>query len=288
MDIFIGFKMLKAVPMTAKEAGNILQRPIDNSNADPEGNGYLVQYEDGYTSWSPKQQFDAAHLRVIPGEHGLPFSAEMVEKFIESYAPIQVGDNTIMVAAKLINGYEVIETFNFADKAYNAEVGFKICQGKIMDRVFLMLDFLIRTAVNGIKREEPATEEVQQEVAPLPSPDRVIRTPSEEEIIRMIKANAERNKGYADEIKDRARRNSYLAMPMKGDKVHYVLRKGKHRPATILEVLDDGKCSLRVEHKSGRFIYINSAEYNVEGYPETWHFIENLTSNIQEVFKDGK
>lgn len=31
-----------------------------------DGEGYLVRYEDGYLSWSPKPVFDAGYSEVIP------------------------------------------------------------------------------------------------------------------------------------------------------------------------------------------------------------------------------
>ena len=51
---YLGVKEVFATPMTAEAAGQILNRPIDTTNADAEGNGYLVLYKDGYRSWSPK------------------------------------------------------------------------------------------------------------------------------------------------------------------------------------------------------------------------------------------
>jgi len=64
MDKYIGFKMIEAKPMTGEDAAKLLNRFIDASNADAEGNGYLVKYEDGYTSWSPKAQFEKAYTKA--------------------------------------------------------------------------------------------------------------------------------------------------------------------------------------------------------------------------------
>ena len=33
-------------------------------NEDPETDGYLVRYPDGYESWSPKKTFDEAYLQL--------------------------------------------------------------------------------------------------------------------------------------------------------------------------------------------------------------------------------
>jgi len=61
MKKYIGVKVVEACEMTAEEAGHFLNKPIDTSNADAEGNGYLVQYRDNYRSWCPKKQFEDAN-----------------------------------------------------------------------------------------------------------------------------------------------------------------------------------------------------------------------------------
>jgi len=75
MDKYIGVKIIEAGPMTAEVAGVTLQRPIDTSNADSEGNGYLVKYPDGYVSWSPKKQFDEAYRKTNGMTFGLAIEA---------------------------------------------------------------------------------------------------------------------------------------------------------------------------------------------------------------------
>ncbi|MHA1198108.1 MAG: hypothetical protein ACTSQF_01940 [Candidatus Heimdallarchaeaceae archaeon] len=55
MKIYIGVKIIKAEPMTGEEATLVLNRPVGIDE------GYLVQYADGYRSWSPKDTFDDAH-----------------------------------------------------------------------------------------------------------------------------------------------------------------------------------------------------------------------------------
>ncbi len=67
---YVGTKVIYAAPMKAKTASEFLNRPIDVSNADEEGNGYLVQYKDGYTSWSPKAQFEEAYQLVEDEDNG--------------------------------------------------------------------------------------------------------------------------------------------------------------------------------------------------------------------------
>lgn len=69
MKKYIGVKYILARPCTAKEATEILNRIINIKNADSEGNGYLVEYDDGYQSWSPKEAFENAYFECGETTH---------------------------------------------------------------------------------------------------------------------------------------------------------------------------------------------------------------------------
>lgn len=61
---FTGTKTIKACPMSLKEAEEILRRTIDTSAVEEDREkveGYLVEYGDGYRSWSPKEAFEKAY-----------------------------------------------------------------------------------------------------------------------------------------------------------------------------------------------------------------------------------
>lgn len=63
MKQFTGTKTIKACPMVLGEAEKVLGRKIDVTaveNRESE-EGYLVEYEDGYKSWSPKTVFEKAY-----------------------------------------------------------------------------------------------------------------------------------------------------------------------------------------------------------------------------------
>ena len=62
MKKFIGTKVIMAEPMTMTEALKVLGREIKPATA--EEDGYLVEYKDGYKSWSPKSVFDEAYHEV--------------------------------------------------------------------------------------------------------------------------------------------------------------------------------------------------------------------------------
>ena len=62
MKKYIGTKVVMAEPMTMVEAEKVLGREIKPSTV--EEDGYLVEYKDGYKSWSPKSVFDEAYNEV--------------------------------------------------------------------------------------------------------------------------------------------------------------------------------------------------------------------------------
>lgn len=63
MKQYTGTKTVKAMPMTMGEAyeRKLLKEGRRPSECETDKAGYLVEYEDGYQSWSPKDVFDAAY-----------------------------------------------------------------------------------------------------------------------------------------------------------------------------------------------------------------------------------
>lgn len=59
MEKYIGTKVVKAEPMIMIEAQEVLGRELKPANL--EEDGYLVEYKDGYKSWSPKNVFEKAY-----------------------------------------------------------------------------------------------------------------------------------------------------------------------------------------------------------------------------------
>lgn len=61
MKKYLGTKLVTAKPMTREEAEVVLGKFIKPAKQEYSGEGYLVRYEDGYQSWSPKEVFDKAY-----------------------------------------------------------------------------------------------------------------------------------------------------------------------------------------------------------------------------------
>lgn len=63
MTQYTGTKTIKACPMLLGEAEKVLRRHIDTTAVENRETteGYLVEYEDGYQSWSPKEVFEKSY-----------------------------------------------------------------------------------------------------------------------------------------------------------------------------------------------------------------------------------
>lgn len=74
MKKYIGTKTIKAKPMTRNEYNKFRgwEIPKDESPADE---GYLVEYSDGYVSWSPKDVFEEAYRECDNMTFGLAIEA---------------------------------------------------------------------------------------------------------------------------------------------------------------------------------------------------------------------
>jgi RES domain-containing protein len=60
---YLGVKLVSAAPLTWGEYNDFMGTPVP-SGSNPESEGYLVIYKDGYKSWCPKLQFEEANRAV--------------------------------------------------------------------------------------------------------------------------------------------------------------------------------------------------------------------------------
>jgi len=157
MKKHIGVKILEhAEPMTHGEFVKIKypESPLetDFSKINVNTDGYLVQYEGGYISWSPKEVFEKAYFPL--GETYKPNSVcqDDVDKFIKSVSSIKQGEKTTVTTVTLVNGFEIIEASSSADKCnFDMKLGEEICLGKIKDKIWYLLGFLLNSGLNGFK-----------------------------------------------------------------------------------------------------------------------------------------
>jgi len=154
MDKYIGVKLIDAVPAIRK-GGKVYEAndPIPRS-MEPVEEGYKVRYPDGYESWSPNGVFESAYMKVNPNpalKSGCSISQEMVDGFIKEVHVSTLGEKTTCVRAVLVNGFEIVESSACVDPAnYDEKMGEEICLRKIKDKIWLLLGFLLLTAVGGV------------------------------------------------------------------------------------------------------------------------------------------
>lgn len=154
MRKYIGTKLVEAEPAWRLN-GKVYEAGTMFGSADRPEEGYRVRYADGYESWSPKEVFEAAYLRVNPdGEckTGAPsVSPGMVEDFIRETWTETLGEKTTVVRAVLRNGFEIVESSScVSPENYDEAMGRDICLERIREKVWELLGFLLQTAVNGI------------------------------------------------------------------------------------------------------------------------------------------
>ena len=153
MKKYIGTKLVEAEPAWRLN-GKVYEAGTMFGSADRPEEGYRVRYADGYESWSPKEVFEAAYLRVNPdGEckTGAPsVSPGMVEDFLRETWTETLGEKTTVVRAVLRNGFEIVESSScVSPENYDEAMGRDICLEKIRDKVWELLGFLLQTAVHG-------------------------------------------------------------------------------------------------------------------------------------------
>lgn len=156
MKTYIGTKIIEAVPAIRKGCKVYEKDQPIAMGMVPDEEGYKVRYPDGYESWSPKDVFERAYLPVTINPdlrtEAPSISQQMVDDFIRETEVITMGGKTTVVRAILRNGFEVVESSACVSaENYDEALGAKICMEHIKDKVWMLLGFLLQTAVHGVK-----------------------------------------------------------------------------------------------------------------------------------------
>lgn len=147
MKNYLGVKKLRAMPVTLGEYNAHKGWDIPEDE-DPDKQGFLVQYPDGYESWSPADTFTAAYLPM--SDDSTRITQEMVDAFVSSVHVSRLGEKNTCVRAVLRNGFELVETSACVDPAnYDEKLGSDICMKKIKDKIWFLLGFLLQSGENG-------------------------------------------------------------------------------------------------------------------------------------------
>lgn len=154
MKQYIGTKLIEAEPAYRVD-GKIYPAsgPVPRSLNRQEG--YKVRYADGYESWSHKEVLERSCLPVMVNQNlrtdAPSISQEMVDNFIARTEITTMGDKCTVVRAVLRNGFEIVESSACVSaENYDEKMGAEICIDKIKDKVWMLLGFLLQTAVHGI------------------------------------------------------------------------------------------------------------------------------------------
>lgn len=158
MKTYIGTKIIEAVPAIRKGCKVYEKDQPIAMGMEPEEAGYKVRYPDGYESFSPKAVFEKAYLELTTNPNlrtSKPsISQEMVDNFISAKEVSTMGGKVTVVRATLRNGFELVESSACVSaENYDEKMGAEICMEKIKDKVWLLLGFLLQTAVHGVTKE---------------------------------------------------------------------------------------------------------------------------------------
>lgn len=140
MKQYIGTKMIQA-------------EPARGGNGEM---GYKVRYADNYESWSPKKVFEKAYLPLDANPNlktnAPSISQQMVDDFIASHETMTLGGKCTVVRAVLRNGFAIVESSECVSaENYDEKMGENICMEHIKNKVWMLLGFLLQTAVSGIR-----------------------------------------------------------------------------------------------------------------------------------------
>lgn len=150
LKTYIGVKMIEATPMTFVEFCERQGQAPYSQKAEVE-QGYLVRYPDGYTSWSPKDAFEAAYL---PLDDPTRISQADVDAFIgpNAFEARQEDEKTTLVKMTPRTGFVQYETSScVAPNNFDMGIGTRIASERIKERMWIMLGFVLQWAKTGLK-----------------------------------------------------------------------------------------------------------------------------------------
>lgn len=162
MNTYIGTKLVEAEPAfrctDSRMRVDIIVDPDEAATYYKSEKGYCIRYPDGYESWCPKETFDRYYLQLTPNSEAKTdqpsISQKMVDDFIAETWTDTLREKTTVVRAVLQNGFEIVESSScVSPENYDVAVGREICLDKIKDKIWMLLGFLLQTAVNGCNRK---------------------------------------------------------------------------------------------------------------------------------------
>ncbi len=150
-QFFIGVKRLKAEKMNLGCYNKFRGWDIPKDE-NPLKKGYLVEYEDGYLSWSPKETFERSYFELSVENK---ITNNDVNKFIGDVKVSKLDKKTTLVTSEGLTGFVSHEVSSCVDPAnYNEEIGKEIGIERIQNKIYPCLGFVLQWALNGLKQGE--------------------------------------------------------------------------------------------------------------------------------------
>lgn len=140
-ELFIGVKVVKATPMDYNDAIEKGYRVGDKTAT----NGYEVEYEDGYKSWSPKDVFEKAYRKTSGMTFGLAVEAMKMGKKVA-----RSGWNGSGMFAVLSPGKKQLSAEDFFNKDLKEHAQ------KIGGSMDVRPAFMLKTAQNDVAYWSPS------------------------------------------------------------------------------------------------------------------------------------
>ena len=138
MKKYIGTKTIMAKPMAKSEAEKVLNRSLDDAKGGEDG--YLVEYPDGYKSWSPKETFEEAY--------------KVADSFIDR---LQIEFNELAERLDSLDEFLSRGFDHVAEKVGYKQEAMLISQRMAMKAYFDMLD----TRIDDLKQSNNAPSQTQ-------------------------------------------------------------------------------------------------------------------------------
>ena len=165
MAKFISTKIIDAEPALLVSAPNgkqgvvFVDEPIPvGSEVDARGVVVKTGFSDErgeHVMWIPEEDYKRFGFLPLRCNPDLPtdapsISSEMVDAAIVATETKTLGDKTTVVRAVLWNGFEIVEASScVSPENYNVYIGESICLEKIRSKVWMLLGFLLQTAVSA-------------------------------------------------------------------------------------------------------------------------------------------
>jgi hypothetical protein len=114
--------------------------------------GYAVKYPDGYTSWSPKEVFEASYLPMGESNDNM-VTPKMVDSFFANVEAKALEDGkTTMVGVETVTGFRQYETSSCVDPAnFDLEIGKGIAVDRVRNTLWKCLGFVVQWGRSGLK-----------------------------------------------------------------------------------------------------------------------------------------